>query len=101
LEEYTAARALRLPSGPSRWSLPRRWSSQTNREVMDGSRGTKKDGLAPTDTGPGITEGGWGTLDEGLAITDEGPEVMVDGPGTMEGPEIMDTTTATPSPTCC
>lgn len=51
--------------------------------------------------GPGITEDGPGIIEEGLATTGEGLAIMVDGPGAMEGPEITDGTTKTPSPTCC
>ena len=102
MDECTAAQALRSPSGPSRWVLPRRWSSQTNREVMEDSRGTTKAGPGSMDEAQGITEDGSGTIEEGLAIMEKGPEIVVGGLGTMEeGQGITDTTTQTRSPTCC
>lgn len=105
MDEYTVAQALRLPSEPSRSELPRRWSSQTHREVMEDSQGTTKESLATMDGGPRVTEDDSGIIDAALASMDEGQAIVVDmveGLEIMEGgQEITDTITRTPSPMCC
>ena len=100
MDEYTAAQALRLPSGPSQWPLLRRWSSRTNREVTEDSLGTTKGAARTLEDGPRIMDGS-ATIDGDLATTDGGLETTVDGLGGMEGLAITDEATRTPSPTCC
>jgi hypothetical protein len=95
LDEYTAARALRLRSGLSPSELPRRWFSRIHREVMDGSPAITKEISRATDETPKTTDNITETMEDGLG------GIPRNIPVAIEGLAIMDTTTGAPYPMCC
>jgi hypothetical protein len=79
-DEYTAAQALRLLSGPSRSELRRRWSLHTHQEITDDTR----------------------EIMDASEIVEEAREIMEDAREAMDANrEVTDGTMRTPSPTCC
>lgn len=96
-DEYTAAQALRLLSGPSRSELRRLWSSHTRQEIKD-TRETMDSTRGTVDT-PEIMEarevvGDREIVEDALEIMEGDREIVDANREITEG-------TRTPSPTCC